>query len=111
MATPFRLPSKAAAVWFHVGSTSAFKDITDSGQQTLAACDDEGHGPPCKVFSISAPDAAQPNEMSEIEDLEDAPLGGALADQVLVFRFQGKFHAIDNVSQCPLVLYTGCTDR
>ncbi|KAH7018362.1 Rieske domain-containing protein [Microdochium trichocladiopsis] len=99
MALPFNIPSRAGATWFQVGSTSSFPNIADSGSSTLAACGDAGHGPPCKVFEISAPDADRPNQMTEIEDLDDAPLASALQDQVLVFQYRGRFHAVDN--KCP----------
>lgn len=31
--------------------------------------------------------------------LEPSDIGGDLKDQVLVFQYRGKFHAIDHVSQ------------
>ncbi|KXJ89600.1 Mur ligase [Microdochium bolleyi] len=99
MAVPFSVPSRAAAAWFHVGSTSSFPNISESGATTLATCTQDGHGPPCKVFEISPPDAPRPNVMTEVEDPQEASLAGALQDQVLVFRYRGKFHAVDN--KCP----------
>ena len=56
--------------------------------------------PGCKVFHISRADGSQGSEVPLAADLlESHEVEGHLKDQVLVFQYRGKFHAIDHVSQ------------
>ena len=103
-AQPFVVTSQRGDLWFSVGLASSFPDLTDSGSVVLAdeiaACSKSAlqaqHG--CKVFI--APDKG--DRSGEVIQLSDDPkeqLNSSLrkGDQVLVFRYKGKFHAIDNV--------------
>lgn len=71
--------------WYRVGLTSEFTDIAegdDNGCQLM---------PSCKAFKI-------PNRVNQ--DAVEANLSELpkdLKDQVLVFKYQGKIHAIDHV--------------
>ncbi|OQE13541.1 hypothetical protein PENFLA_c046G06209 [Penicillium flavigenum] len=76
---PFTRPS---AAWHLVGLASEFPSIDDSSRIV----------PRCKAFNI-------PKTNDTIEPVEDIDLPGELKDQVLVFKYKGKYHAIDH--QCP----------
>jgi len=106
---PFRVPSRSGAEWFSVGPASAFPDLDDDGavsQSKIPICgaaDDDnvsGNGnakPGCKVFYVPREDSRQRVEISITSDQDQSPEVD-LTDQVLVFRFRGKIHAVDHVS-------------
>jgi hypothetical protein len=102
MAMPFVATSRRGQPWFSAGLASSFPDVTNSGTVILSdqlACDAPNptkHS--CKVFL--APDI-QDSKTQAIQ-LSDDPkdqLDASLrqGDQVLIFQYKGKFHAIDNV--------------
>ncbi|KAG4218022.1 hypothetical protein PC116_g33498 [Phytophthora cactorum] len=98
MASPFSAPSRKGDAWFFVGLTSSFPDITDSGSAVLSEsrpCAGQNSAPGCKVFHVPATDSSQARQIEG--DSIFRPEGG-LRDQVLVFKFKGKVHAINNVS-------------
>ncbi|EKV06420.1 Rieske [Penicillium digitatum] len=74
--------TRATAIWHPVGLASEFPSIDD----------DTRIMPRCKAFNI-------PKTNGAIEPVEDIDLPGELKDQVLVFKYKGKYHAIDH--QCP----------
>ncbi|KAI3189144.1 hypothetical protein CBS147311_9956 [Penicillium roqueforti] len=76
---PFK---RATAAWHPVGLASEFPSIDDDARIV----------PRCKAFNI-------PKTNDAIERVEDIDLPGELKDQVLVFKYKGKYHAIDH--QCP----------
>ncbi len=82
----FRQAPRPGADWFPVGLASSFPDLVS---QPLLCKGDTTPG--CKVFRIPQRDTSQGTEVSIDE------IGAVLTDQVLVFRFRGKFHAIDHV--------------
>lgn len=105
-ALPFTPASQRGDPWFSVGLSSSFEDLTESNAVTLAdevasACHsgkDATSRYGCKVFL--APDKG--DRTSQATQLSDDPkdqLDSSLrkGDQVLVFQYKGKFHAIDNV--------------
>lgn len=71
--------------WYRVGLTSEFPDIAggdENGRQLT---------PSCKAFKI-------PNKVNQDTvqvDLSELPKD--LKDQVLIFKYQDKIHAIDHV--------------
>ncbi|KAB8073598.1 hypothetical protein BDV29DRAFT_191649 [Aspergillus leporis] len=79
---PFRQRSQLGAAWHPVGLASAFPDLDHDGSRIA---------PRCKAFRI-------PKE-SKAPVEADIDLPGDLKDQVMVFKYKGKFHAIDH--QCP----------
>ncbi|KAK3300453.1 uncharacterized protein B0H64DRAFT_380946 [Chaetomium fimeti] len=107
--SPFRGPSRTGAEWFSVGAASSFPEVglgLDENQETheieseSRLCGSRGnHGedakPGCKVFHVPKADSSQRTEV-EIPAEDSAQ---DLTDQVLVFQYRGKFHAIDH--QCP----------
>lgn len=83
--------SKGGA-WHLAGLASSFPDITSEDASALIK-------PSCKAFSIPKTDPHAPsadNKAPTPANL-DRP-GRELKDQVLVFRYKGKFHAVDHVS-------------
>ncbi|KAK3380836.1 hypothetical protein B0H63DRAFT_193420 [Podospora didyma] len=119
MINAFRAPSRAVAEWFCVGPTSSFPNI-ETGDDSLTqprtcapktpvTSDDNALAatkPGCKVFHVSSTDTSQRTELSLTDDAaapdeSSADIGpqADLSDQVLVFQYKGKFHAIDN--KCP----------
>ncbi|KAH6677839.1 rieske domain-containing protein [Plectosphaerella plurivora] len=91
------------AGWFSVGLASTFPNLGDDANDVLhkRPCG----GPDgevkrgCKVFQ-SPPDTAQGDEVPVPDDDTDFfPTENDLADQVLVFQYRGKFHAVDH--RCP----------
>ncbi|KAI1470247.1 uncharacterized protein F4812DRAFT_416768 [Daldinia caldariorum] len=100
MASPFSAPSRKGDAWFFVGLTSSFPDITDSGSAVLSesrpCAGQDSAVPGCKVFHVPAADSSQARQIEG--DSVFRPEGG-LRDQVLVFKYKGKVHAINN--RCP----------
>ncbi|KAI1826491.1 hypothetical protein F4861DRAFT_537069 [Xylaria intraflava] len=85
--------------WFFAGLTSSFPNVTESGADVLyepRPCTNGGFVPGCKVFRA-------PSESSQAEQIEGDAMtshsGAALQDQILVFQYRGKIHAVDN--KCP----------
>lgn len=64
--------------WHAIGLLSSFRDISQDGERSAVL-------PGCKTVSIGQADKAQrTNRLSD------------LGDQVLVFKYKGFLHAIDN---------------
>lgn len=83
----FRQPSQPGAAWHLVGLASSLPDLSednDNRQVTQA----------CKAFTI--PKTAGPRDAPVEADIK-LP-GEDLKDQVMVFKYKGKVHAIDHVS-------------
>ncbi|KAK5655232.1 hypothetical protein OQA88_5799 [Cercophora sp. LCS_1] len=97
---PFRVPSRSGGDWFPVGSASSFPNIGDDNMDAIGeprscgAADTKDPKPGCKVFHVPKIDASQ---RQEVEIAGDETVD--MTDQVMVFRYKGKFHAIDH--QCP----------
>ncbi|PLN75440.1 Rieske domain-containing protein [Aspergillus taichungensis] len=84
---PFR--RQADVGWRPVGPASAFPDLSlDKDAYRIA--------PRCKAFHIPKKDDPSRPEAPVEADLDSH---ADLKDQVLVFKYKGKFHAIDH--QCP----------
>lgn len=55
----------------------------------------------CKVYQVPPEDASIATEAAA-SDVEHAAFAARdLRDQVLIFQYRGKFHAVSNVSQPP----------
>ncbi|WPH03551.1 Rieske domain-containing protein [Acrodontium crateriforme] len=79
---------RSAATWHSVGQVSDFPDASVESHDSRIARR-------CRAFTIpKQPDAAEP--MAQVEDI-DQP--GEMKEQVLVFKYKDKIHAIDH--QCP----------
>lgn len=74
--------------WHLVGFTSAFPDLSlDKDCSKIT--------PSCKAFRIPKADGHSTPDTPEEASIE---VPGDLKDQVLVFQYKGKFHAVDHVS-------------
>lgn len=95
----FRAPSRSQAEWFSVGLTSSFPDVglDEESLSQLRICATDVK-PGCKVFNIPRTDDSQRSEVLITPGAPDFEMGD-LKDQVLVFQYRGKFHAVDHVSQ------------
>lgn len=93
--------SSTGDAWFSVGLASSFADLgaDDNAVGELRFC---GAGPAqgCKVFHVPTTDSSQAVELSAGENAaaQSSDTGADLRDQVLVFQYRGKFHAVDHVS-------------
>ncbi|KAG2417592.1 hypothetical protein HFD88_008811 [Aspergillus terreus] len=86
---PFMRRARGDA-WQRVGRISAFPDIGPNNDDNYRIA------PRCKAFSIPKTDSSAGSQCPVEADID---LPGDLKDQVLVFRYKGKVHAIDH--QCP----------
>lgn len=107
----FRARSRADAGWFSAGLASSFPDLgTDDGNLSDLRFCDADLKPGCKVFHAPKPQGNAPPQSSELEVASDgagfSELEGDLKDQVMVFKFRGKFHAVDHVSLFPNPTHT-----
>lgn len=94
--TPFSMPQ---AQWYSVGHISTFPDIgfdeEDFSQSRLC---NNTLKPGCKVFQLVSQEGdANTKSMVPIEALDSGEINKNFNDQVLVFQYRGKIHAIDHV--------------
>ncbi|KAI0158659.1 hypothetical protein BJ166DRAFT_308570 [Pestalotiopsis sp. NC0098] len=109
MFAAFVAPNRRGDAWFSVGLASSFPNITESGSETVAdarPCGGSQHSgeeksaaPGCKVFQVPKDDSSLAGQVDPSNVEEAAFTAQDLRDQVLVFQYKGKFHAINN--QCP----------
>lgn len=94
-------PSKAAAKWLLVGPISDFPDVGgDDGNVIQSRRCDEKLQPGCKIFHAPKADVSQMSEIVIPAHSMSSPSSGAeLQDQVMIFRYEGKLHAIDHVRE------------
>lgn len=92
--------------WFPAGLNTSYPNITSSGNTPLSThlpCQDletTARTPGCKIFHVPSNDSTKAVEVSpETQYNSDGvPVPMDLKDQVLVFQYQGSFHAVDHVS-------------
>jgi len=103
---PWSRPVQRGDAWFYAGRASTFPNITEAGtilsdlQPPCATDSRRLRG--CRVFQVPQGALSNASEVSQEDDSsQDASTteGDALEGQVLIFRYQGKFHAVDN--RCP----------
>ena len=104
MAEPFVGPPRPAP-WFPCGLASSFVDITQANAGPLsqiAPCSTEDPQPTgCRVFLAPSKNGGD-NGLDTVIELSRDPKDQVnktlrAGDQVLVFKYNGKIHAIDNV--------------
>lgn len=110
---PFTAPSGAEVEWFSVGLASSFPNLgsdDDDGNLAKPRICKEGAIPGCKVFNVPKEGSSQRTEVSvAAESFETREGRRGLKNQVLVFQYKGKFHAVDHVSETwPLGLIVHC---
>ncbi|KAK9778608.1 putative Rieske domain-containing protein [Seiridium cardinale] len=100
-AAVFIAPNRRGDAWFSVGLASSFPDITESGSETVSGIQPCGQAeaPGCKVFQVPAEDSSLASEVDPSNVAEAAFAARDLRQQVLIFQYKGKFHAVNN--QCP----------
>lgn len=93
--------SRAGNAWFRIGLESSLPDITgEDGAQIrdshplCAGKDERTRG--CRVFYVPKEDSSKATEV-DLGDTRAPPEAGGLRDQVLVFKYKGKVHAINHV--------------
>lgn len=96
---PFFAPPGKGDTWFFAGLKSSFPNLDQPGVDVIHEPRPCGNGESvrgCKVFNVPA------NDSSKAEQVEGDDMishnGAALQDQVLIFQYKGKIHAVDNVS-------------
>ena len=93
----FTRNSRSGDAWFPAGPSTSYPNITASGSTPLSdqlPCQ-ESVAPGCKVFHVPSDDSSQ---AKEIDQSSSEGLPADLKDQVVVFQYQGDFHAVDHVS-------------
>lgn len=94
--------SQGGNAWFRVGLASSFPNITSEDEDNIAharPCGSEAvTAPGCKVFYVPKEDSSLANQVT-LDDSGTPSEPGSLRDQVLVFQYKGKFHAINQ--ECP----------
>ncbi|KAI1265048.1 hypothetical protein F5Y18DRAFT_387005 [Xylariaceae sp. FL1019] len=93
-------PRQTGDTWFCAGLASSFADITEpviEGLYEAQPCGNDKVSPGCKVFAVPSGDGSKASQI-EGDDMTSHN-GDALQDQVLIFQYKGKFHAVDN--KCP----------
>lgn len=93
--------SQGGNAWFRVGLASSFPDITGEDEENIAhsrpCSSSDVTSPGCKVFYVPKEDSSRANQVA-LDDSGTPSEPGSLRDQVLVFRYKGKFHAINQAS-------------
>ena len=108
---------RRADPWCFVGLASSFPNVELDGSSLVEnrACSSGSSGgggtAGCRVFHIPRPagPAGKGGAEEDIEEIEPEDAGSpahlrSMKDQVLVFRYKGKFHAVDNVRPRILLL-------
>lgn len=94
--------SQAGDAWFRVGLASSFPNITGEDADNIAHArlcgSSNGTAPGCKVFHVPKEDSTRANQVT-LDDSGTLSEPGSLRDQVLVFQYKGKFHAINQVRE------------
>ncbi|KAK8104640.1 uncharacterized protein PG998_011673 [Apiospora kogelbergensis] len=97
---PFAFGNRRGDPWNFVGLASSFPNLDLDGKSVSErrSCNPKGSAPGCKVYLVPrASNTAGATEASEVDAA--VPDTTTLKDQVLVFQYKGKFHAVDN--RCP----------
>lgn len=117
----FTAPNRAGDKWFSVGLASSFPDLGSNEEEIGVLAQpqpcrggiDNDKRPGCKAFHVPKLDSSKSKEVpvisgnseEDVEGQKTSDVGGPgpllplpLEEQVLVFRYKGKFHAVDHVS-------------
>ncbi|KAL2019737.1 hypothetical protein VTK56DRAFT_9181 [Thermocarpiscus australiensis] len=99
MFRPFKALSRSGADWLCVGLASAFPDLSDDGPLSRPQILGSDVKLGCRVFHVPREDASKWTEVPITAGSGEPSEIGDMTDQVLIFQYRGKFHAIDH--QCP----------
>ncbi|KAG5914507.1 hypothetical protein E4U42_000445 [Claviceps africana] len=106
------LKSRPDTTWISAGPASTFPDLGDDNMGSLIQVRQCGAGaqmqtrPGCKIFRVPKDDPSLAEEVvipATTTSLASPGSGDDLLNQVLVFRYRGKFHAVDH--RCPHAAY------
>lgn len=96
----FFWPTRPEKQWMSVGPLSSFPDIASEDERNIIQtrlCDSTPR-PGCKIFHVPKEMPTQGTEIEVPLDIIESPShGDELTDQVLVFQYNGKMHAVDHV--------------
>ncbi|KAF2632345.1 rieske domain-containing protein, partial [Macroventuria anomochaeta] len=97
MFNPFSRAPRGGVAWFNAGPVVSYPNIetADSALAQQRLCND-AYLPGCKVFHVPKEDATQASPVA-IDDWKDGE--GDTKDQVMIFRYNGKFVAVNH--ECP----------
>ncbi|GAO18912.1 uncharacterized protein UV8b_02759 [Ustilaginoidea virens] len=97
--------SRPDTSWVPVGPASSFPDLgEDTGSLLESRLCDAKLQPGCKIFRVPKDDPSKSEQVFLSSDDPEAPgRGDDLLDQVLIFRYRGRFHAVDH--RCPHSAY------
>ncbi|TQV92727.1 hypothetical protein V2A60_009192 [Cordyceps javanica] len=98
----FRPLMRPEAQWVPVGPLAQFPDVgVDDGNLIQSrTCNAKKSQPGCRIFLVPKTDPSQVTEIAIPAGAATSPSEGQdLKDQVVVFRYRGKVHALDH--QCP----------
>ncbi|KAG6009950.1 hypothetical protein E4U21_000721 [Claviceps maximensis] len=101
----FFLKSRPDTNWVLAGPASTFPDLGEDMGNLIEArqCDAEMR-PGCKIFHVPKNDPSLAEEIAiSTTSLESPSSGDELLNQVVVFQYRGKFHAVDH--RCPHSAY------
>lgn len=108
MFNPFSRAPRGGAAWFNAGPVSSYPSIDAENNGPLGQqrkCDDV-FKPGCRVFHVPQDDASKATSV-DVDEWKDESSGNA-KDQVMVFRYEDKFVAVDHVrrliSSCSIYL-------
>lgn len=93
-------PTRPDAQWVLVGPLAHFPDVADDDGNLIQprACDAQ-RLPGCRIMVVPKTDPAQASEILIPAGAVTSPTEGEdLTDQVVVFRYRDKVHAVDHVS-------------
>lgn len=100
------------AAWFNAGSATSYPDIQPMDADAVVAeviatprpCSSTMSVPGCKIFQIKE-DASGTVSAAEVlmQDIAQVEGTDTLKDQVLVFQYKGRFHAVDHVRALPFM--------
>jgi hypothetical protein len=104
LVNPFSRSSQAGNAWFCAGAVTSYPNLDDStrvGEQRPCG---QKHVAGCRVFHVPRDDSSKATEVA-IDDWKDPEVGGDAKDQVMVFKYKGKFVAVNHVCRDPI--FTG----
>ncbi|TWU73741.1 hypothetical protein ED733_001367 [Metarhizium rileyi] len=97
--------SRPDASWVSAGPASSFPNLgEDAGNLVRPRLCDAHLAPGCKVFHVPKEQPSQASEIHIAPESSQSVAGDDLKDQVLVFQYRGKFHAVDH--RCPHQSYS-----
>ncbi|KAF9695823.1 hypothetical protein EKO04_005754 [Ascochyta lentis] len=97
MFNPFSRAPRGGAAWFNAGPISSYPNLTsDDGRLAQQHLCQDKYVSGCRVFHVPKEDASQAVEI-KVDEWRDGE--GDAKDQVMVFRYEGGFVAVNH--ECP----------